>query len=198
MMEHLQELISVVDENILDIKRVIAICFRMGLPQSSDDLERIISFDMDWMDTDTAHDSIKALIFAGWLIEKDGMIEPNIDVRGIDAPIGWQPRPSRLTDPVVNSESIPKERKSIQIEDVKVANKSDSTTKLEQDPRKRMEKRLIKFISKKSGLGIEEIERRVKRKTTALSTCTKWLALCLLSREQGLEIQPIIDSLNST
>ena len=33
---------------IEDIKRVLAICFRMGESQSADDLERILSFDMGY------------------------------------------------------------------------------------------------------------------------------------------------------
>ena len=53
-----------------DIKRVLAICFRMGANQTADDLERVLSFDMGWMDTDTAHDAIKALTFAGWIKDK--------------------------------------------------------------------------------------------------------------------------------
>ena len=91
--------------DIEDVKRVLAICFRDGANQSADDLERILSFDMGWVDTETAHDAIKALIFAGWIIDNDGMLSPNCDIRGIRAPLGWQPRPSRLTDPVVNETS---------------------------------------------------------------------------------------------
>ena len=57
---------------------------------------------MGWMDTETAHDAIKALVFAGWIIDEEGMLSPNCDIKGINAPLGWQPRPSRLTDPAVN------------------------------------------------------------------------------------------------
>ena len=87
---------------IEDIKRVLAICFRDGSSQTADDLERILSFDMGWMDTETAHDAIKALVFAGWIIDEVGILSPNCDIKGINAPLGWQPRPSRLTDPAVN------------------------------------------------------------------------------------------------
>ena len=47
-----------------DIKRVLTICFRAGESLSADNLERILSFDMGWMDTETAHDAIKGLIFS--------------------------------------------------------------------------------------------------------------------------------------
>ncbi|MGB2452941.1 MAG: DUF2240 family protein, partial [Candidatus Poseidoniaceae archaeon] len=93
-----------------DVKRVLAICFRTGASQTADDVERILSFDMGWMDTETAHNAIKALIFAGWIKDDGGMLSPNCDIRGIKAPLGWQPRPSRLTDPVVNGVAKPVER----------------------------------------------------------------------------------------
>lgn len=181
---------------MLDIKRVIAICFRMGVPLSPDDLERMISYDMDWMDTDKAHDSIKALVFAGWLLDKDGMLEPNTDFKGIEAPLGWQPRPNRLTDPIVNEEKLIK-NKTVEIAPIKekIVLPLDEETG---DPRARVEKRLKRFIAKESGLDIEEIERRIERKVKSLKICTNWLALCLLSREQGLEMEPIIQSLSAS
>ena len=182
--------------DIEDVKRVLAICFRDGANQSADELERILSFDMGWVDTETAHDAIKALIFAGWIIDNDGMLSPNCDIRGIRAPLGWQPRPSRLTDPIVNetaksNDGTPKlETPAVKKENLQNESKSE-------DPRARMQNRLIKFISKQSGIDSEEISRRAERKVKALRYCTTWLALCLISREQNLEMNSIIDSFSS-
>ena len=97
-------------QEIDDIKRVLAICFRDGSSQTADDIERILSFDMGWFDTDTAHDAIKALIFAGWIIDDAGMLSPNCELR-MQAPLGWQPEPSRLTDPV--NEKIGKSKQKL-------------------------------------------------------------------------------------
>ncbi len=179
-----------------DIKRVLAICFRTGASQTADDVERILSFDMGWMDTETAHNAIKALIFAGWIKDDEGLLSPNFDIRGIKAPLGWQPRPSRLTDPVVNGvvKPVEKEVETPKIPVVKKPKVSSSNS----DPRARMEKRLAKFISKQSGIELEEINRRAERKVKALRYCTMWLALCLISREQDLEMGPIIDSFASS
>ena len=183
--------------DIEDVKRVLAICFRDGANQSADDLERILSFDMGWVDTETAHDAIKALIFAGWIMDNDGMLSPNCDIRGIRAPLGWQPRPSRLTDPVVNETSktndvTQKIETPAAVKKEDLQNESKST-----DPRARMQNRLIKFISKQSGIDSDEINRRAERKVKALRYCTMWLALCLISREQNLEMNSIIDSFSS-
>lgn len=183
-------------QEVEDIKRVLTICFRGGANQTADDLERILSFDMGWFDTETAHDAIKALIFAGWIIDDGGILSPNCDIRGIIAPLGWQPRPSRLTDPMVN-DSNPKQKATPKIQSRKVIESSKENNKLSSDPRARMEKRLIKYISKQSGIDSTEILRRAERKVKALRYCTMWLALCLISREQNLEMNSIIDSFSS-
>ena len=181
---------------IEDIKRVLAICFRDGSRQTADDLERILSFDMGWMDTETAHDAIKALVFAGWIVDEEGMLSPNCDIKGINAPLGWQPRPSRLTDPAVNGSS-PKKKLQQPAEKSEVVEKVVQTTSQPADPRARMQKRLVKYISKQSGIGPDEITRRAERKVKALRYCTMWLALCLISREQNLEMNAIIDSFSA-
>ena len=185
------------DENSEDIKRVLAICFRSGEILSSDDLERILSFDMGWMDTETAHEAIQALTFAGWLVEEGEGLTANCDVKGIQAPLGWQPRASRLTHPVVNEDKITV--KSEIIEKVTVEARPVIVEKEESaDPRTKVERRLTKFVIKQSGLDAEEINRRVERKIRSFRYCTTWLALCLISREQGLDMSPIIDSLSAS
>ncbi len=183
-------------QEIEDVKRVLAICFRTGENQTVDDLERILSFDMGWFEPDTAHDAIKALIFAGWIIDEGGLLSPNCDIRGINAPLSWQPRPSRLTDPVINdAKGIKNAQQDKQIIPV---NKSNNKSEIVvTDPRSRMEKRLIRYISKQSGIDSEEIARRAERKVKSLRYCTTWLALCLISREQNLEMNAIIDSFSS-
>ena len=179
-----------------DIKRVLAICFRDGSKLTADDLERILSFDMGWMDTETAHDSIKALVFAGWIVDHEGMLSPNCDIRGINAPLGWQPRPSRLTDPAVNDARTVTQSPTPAQNPV-VKQKSVQTESHPVDPRARIQNRLVKFISKQSGIDSDEITRRAERKVKALRYCTMWMALCLISREQNLEMNSIIDSFSS-
>ena len=179
-----------------DIKRVLAICFRDGSSQTADDLERILSFDMGWMDTETAHDAIKALVFAGWIIDEEGMLSPNCDIKGINAPLGWQPRPSRLTDPAVNATGSVKQAEQ-PVDESEVEEKVVQTDTQSADPRARMQKRLVKYISKQSGIDSDEITRRAERKVKALRYCTMWLALCLISREQNLEMNSIIYSFSS-
>ena len=187
-------------ENHEDIRRVLAICFRSGEKQTASEIERILSFDMGWMDTDTAFDAVRALVKTGWIKDEQGFLTSNCTIKGIKAPLGWQPRPSRLLHPVVfelESEEIKstvvqpgkeliKEERDIEVLETKVI-----------DPRARVEKRLAKYISKQTNIPQDEIIRRAERKIRALKYCTMWLALCLISREQGLEMNSIIDSFTS-
>ncbi len=177
-----------------DVKRVLAICFRDGSTKSLDDLERILSFDMGWMDTDTAHEAIHALVVAGWIKNDDGNLSANCELKGINAPLGWQPRPSRLTEPIINQSGGSSEEKIVETK--KEEKKIDDVET--NDPRAKLERRLVKYISKQSGIDSDEIVRRADRKVNALNYCTKWLALCLVSREQNLEMNSIIDSLSSS
>ena len=121
----------------------------------------------------------------------------------MQAPLGWQPRPSRLTDPVVNEQnrekqaSTPMTKPDVEQEKIPVIPEKEHPQPNDVDPRARIEKRLIKFISKQSGIEVDEIRRRAERKVKALRYCTIWLALCLISREQNLEMNSIIDSFSS-
>ena len=54
-------------EDIEDVVRVLAICFREGQALDALELERIMSFDMEWIAPDKAETAVQALIKAGWL-----------------------------------------------------------------------------------------------------------------------------------
>jgi hypothetical protein len=63
------------------------------------------------------------------------------------------------------------------------------------DPRVKLTKRLTKFIAKTSKIEIEEVERRANRKHKALAVATNWMCLALVAREQGIQMQEIVDAL---
>ena len=200
MMDLLQSWSDSVSENHEDIRRVLALCFRSGEKQTASEIERILSFDMGWMDTDTAFDAVRALVKSGWIKEEQGFLTSNCRIKGIIAPLGWQPRPSRLLHPVV-FELESEEIKSAVVQPSKELVKQEPDVEgLETkviDPRARVEKRLVKYISKQTDIPQDEIIRRAERKIGALKYCTMWLALCLISREQGLEMNSIINSFTS-
>ncbi len=148
---------------------------------------------MDWMGDDTATDVIASLCNSGWLRDQEGELTAQCELKGITAPLGWQPRPSRLL------EQIPPPSLEIEINTPRelIIERPPVVTHVSNDPRAKLERRLCSHIAKSSGVERDEIERRAKRKTLALKYCTSWLALCLVAREQGLEMADIIASLSA-
>ena len=192
----------VTDEDYEDIRRVIALCFR-GIKKMSDiDLERVLSFDMEWLSPDQSEQVVSKLMETGWLIGDRNELSPNFDIKDVSTPIGWFPRPSRLmspidfgtstTDEVDNSKSQPAKAKPETTVDAKVPLPSSST-----DPRSKLSSRLMKYIARQTKIPVEEIERRAERKQKALGYATIWLSLALIAREQNLVMEQIITALSS-
>ncbi|MEJ6653918.1 MAG: DUF2240 family protein [Euryarchaeota archaeon] len=192
------------NEDVADIRTVLAICFRDGKPLDAIDVERILSFDMEWLSPDDAEIAVQSLISAGWLCGEENALTPSIDLSGITAPLGWFPRPSRLTNPVsiklneqTNQTIIPELVDEVNTIKTTATKKIEIATPQEDhsDPRVKLTKRLTKFIAKTSKIEIEEVERRANRKHKALAVATNWMCLALVAREQGIQMQEIVDAL---
>jgi hypothetical protein len=160
---------------------------------------------MGWLSPEEASTAVHALIDTGWLIGDDESLQSVVKNNTVTTPLGWFPRPSRLTNPIrydsklftstsePTSKPIVEEMKKSETKP-KVQSNSEVTSK---DPRAKMERRLKRFVAKQSKLDIEEIERRVQRKKSALSFVTVWMCIALVAREQGLEMDDIIQALSA-
>ena len=187
-------------EDIEDIRRVLAICFRDGETLSALDIERIISFDMEWVAPDEAEKVVQALIGQGWLTGEEGTLSPTVSLTGVQSPLGWFPRPSRLLRPVhpeqqqpqpmLVNESKPEPKATVPANSNTSLHVQDSN-----DPRAKLTQRLAKFISKSSEISLDEVERRAKRKQKALGYVSTWMCLALVAREQNLSMKEITDAL---
>ena len=193
---------DVTDEDYDDIRRVIAICFR-GISKMSDiDLERVLSFDMEWLSPEQSEQVVSKLMETGWLKGNRNELSPSFDTKGISTPIGWFPRPSRLISPA-DFEDSPKVEVNQPISQTPTAKPSSKVTNEilsknhSTDPRSKMAARLKKYIARQTKIPVEEIERRAERKQKALGYATVWLALALVAREQNLAMEQIITALSS-
>ena len=65
---------------------------------------------------------------------------------------------------------------------------------LSKDPRMKLVPRLVKYVSRKAGLDIEEVNRRMERKMRALGPITPWMCLILIAKEQGLPVDDIVET----
>lgn len=60
------------------------------------------------------------------------------------------------------------------------------------DHRMKLVPRLIKYVGRKAGIEVSEIERRMERKQLALGPITPWMCLILIAKEQGLLVDDIV------
>tara|TARA_B100000900_G_C20602290_1_gene726173 strand:+ start:4910 stop:5503 length:594 start_codon:yes stop_codon:yes gene_type:complete len=193
------------DADVDDIRRVLAVCFRSGQSLSDLDIERILSFDMGWLSPEEAGEAVKALIDSGWLTGDLDALSSVLTSNPVTTPLGWFPRPSRLMNPI-KYDSVKFQDASNDVERVVVKQPNNATTKvvneigeqenITKDPRSKMERRLKKFVSKQSKLDMDEIERRILRKKNALGMVSNWLCIALIAREQGLEMNSIVEALS--
>ena len=185
-----------------DIRRVLAICFRGESELDAMDIERILSLDMGWLKPDEAATSVQALIASGWLTGGQENLAPIDDFSSSVTPLGWYPRPQRLIHPVPYTRA---EASTSDSEDepriTEVAAQPAETTPVQlkeeaNDPRAATTRRLMKYIARASGLDSEEVQRRATRKQRALVHVTGWMALALVARDQGLDMDSVIQALS--
>lgn len=193
-------------EDVQDVLRVLAICYREGSTLDALDLERVMSFDMDWLSPEEAEKSVQALIAAGWLTGPEKELTPTVTLEGVTSPLGWFPRPSRLIKPckpekLQTSLTHPPDMEArstpLPVTSGGPQPQPEVATPVESnDPRARLTPRLTKFIARQSQLPIEEVERRAKRKAKALTYASHWACLALVAREQGLVMDDITAALS--
>ena len=189
----------VASEDFEDIRRVLAICFRDGQALDALDIERILSFDMEWVSPSEAEKIVQALIGKGWLSGEENALLPTVSLRDVQSPLGWFPRPSRLLHPVhandIQEQTVVSEPKQVAVTQTREKTQSLNHATNSSDPRARLTQRLSKYISKASEISLEEVERRARRKQQALRYASTWMCLALVAREQNLSMKEITDAL---
>ena len=179
-----------------DIRRVLTIAFRGTSEINLLDLERFFSFDMEWVTPHEAEEAVKQLTSHGWLNNEQQVVKLAVELGDVEVPLGWFPRPSRLLSPpqaTAVNESKPEATATVTgLPSQKI---TESIAEEVLDPRARLTKRLVRFISRNSGLEISELERRAERKIAAFHHITPWLSYALVAREQGIEMNDIADAL---
>ena len=195
-------------EEINDVRRALTIVFRGADGLARPDVERAFSFDMEWVAPHEAEAVVDALLNAGWLEEKSGELHLLSPLGEVDVPFGWFPRPTRLLRPVAASAMSADDAASPAEAPVQTADGATGAIAAPSadvrpappaaagDPRARLTQRVARFISRQSGLELEELHRRADRKIKAFQLITPWMAYALVAREQGLVMDDIAKALD--
>ena len=187
-------------DDVDDVRRALTIVFRGVESVARADLERMFSFDMEWVAPHEAENVTSALESAGWLVESNGQLRLGVELGEVGVPFGWFPRPARLMRPVAatstqnSGDELASTDSSPPVQPTPAAQPEPEA--LSGDPRARLTKRVARFISRQSGLSMDELHRRAERKTRAFHLITPWMAYALVAREQGLVMDDIVQALD--
>ena len=179
-----------------EIRRIIHATFSNSISSELpyDELVRIWTLDMQWMNPGMAPQIIDKLCETGWLTNSNGRLSPNQNVIPLDPPFGWSPIVrSLLTPPELVVKPVEQPRILIPEGVVKSQIEVVTNQKYPPDWAEASIKPMIAWISEESGLPMKEVVRRAQRKRRALGPVTLWMALSLVAREQGLNMSKIAE-----
>ena len=189
------------------------------------DVVRLWSLEMQWFSPEESERVINALTEAGWILQEEGTLHLIEGVKLEIPSLGWRPMTRRmLSPPRCNlSESEEKPSTDSKFSQPRVSSreenhthsitkesyshpkvrKSTHETSLQSpksfNPVDRAEgsiPTLIELIASQSGLDNKEVVRRAQRKRRALGPVTLWMALALVAREQGLDMQRVSSAID--
>ncbi|MEL0214106.1 MAG: DUF2240 family protein [Euryarchaeota archaeon] len=189
------------------------------------DVVRLWSLEMQWFSPEESQSVIDALSEAGWISRQDVTLYLSEGVKLEIPSLGWRPMTRRmlsppiynltekdrsgdsasdLSQPRVNAikeiDNQSKNQESFSRPKVITENqgtKNDSSNKsIPIDRAEGSIPTLIELIASQSGLPNNEVVRRAQRKRRALGPVTLWMALALVAREQGLDMESVSSAID--
>ena len=176
-----------------------------GDSTTREELSRIWSLELQWFTPQEADLIADRLSERGWLVEAEGRLSLPLGLELLRPSLGWRPLARRMVDPpefklrTPHAETPPIPRESTEEVVEPPAPKQQPMPRISDPeptsmPPDRAEGSipgLISMIGEKSGLENKEVIRRAQRKRRALGQVTLWMALALVAREQGLDMQAV-------
>lgn len=182
------------EQSIEEVRKLIFVSFSEEEKLSIDDIIRLWSLELQWMEPEEASIIVDKLIESGWLKQEENQVSPIINVKEIHPDLGWQPMLRLLlSPPTFNFESNTNDVEKIEIKseivvEIKESKQTKSTRNYPPDRSEHNISNLIKYIANKSKIENREVVRRAQRKRRSLGAVTLWMALALVAREQGLDM----------
>ena len=187
-------MLNMLEQSIEEVRKLIFVSFSEEEKLSIDDIIRLWSLELQWMEPEEASIIVDKLIESGWLKKVESQVSPTINVKEIHPDLGWQPMLRLLSSPpTFNSESNTTDIEKIEIKseivvEIKESKQIESTRNYPPDRSEHNIPNLIRYIANKSKIENREVVRRAQRKRRSLGAVTLWMALALVAREQGLDM----------
>ena len=189
------------------------------------DVVRLWSLEMQWFSPEESQSVIDALSEAGWISRQDVTLYLSEGVKLEIPSLGWRPMTRRMLSPPIynltekdrsgdsasdlsqprvnaikeidnqskNQESFSRPKVIIENQGTK---KDSSNKSMPIDRAEGSIPTLIELIASQSGLPNNEVVRRAQRKRRALGPVTLWMALALVAREQGLDMESVSSAID--
>ena len=189
------------------------------------DVVRLWSLEMQWFSPEESQSVIDALSDAGWISRQDVTLYLSDGVKLEIPSLGWRPMTRRMLSPPIynltekdrsgdsasdlsqprvnaikeidnqskNQESFSRPKVIIENQGTK---KDSSNKSMPIDRAEGSIPTLIELIASQSGLPNNEVVRRAQRKRRALGPVTLWMALALVAREQGLDMESVSSAID--
>ena len=173
-------------------------------PQQSatrDDLSRVWSLELQWFTPEQSDSIIDHLCSSDWLVIDATMLSPAPSPTLSRPPFGWRP----IANNILSLPNLVLQEKSAEPLDdpVQIARQAKPRitdpegSDLPPDRAEGSIPALIGIISDESGLQSKEVLRRAQRKRRALGPVTLWMALALVAREQGLDMDEVVSAIDT-
>ena len=180
-----------------EISKLLYVSFQdvRGENFGGSDLARLWSLDLQWLSPKESSVLMERLCSTGWLVGDDESLDISPGVETISPTLGWRPLIGdlgKIPEPII----ILREKK---MENTLPSQRRTSTMapslipSSENIQKKKIGPEIVSHVSKSSGLSEEEVIRRANRKRRALGPISMPIAICLLAREQGLEMSTIVE-----
>ena len=189
------------------------------------DVIRLWSLEMQWFSPEESQSVIDALSDAGWISRQDVTLYLSDGVKLEIPSLGWRPMTRRMLSPPIynltekdrsgDSASDLSQPRVNAIKDIDNQSKNQesfsrpkvirqnqgtkndsSNNSMPIDPAEGSIPTLIELIASQSGLANNEVVRRAQRKRRALGPVTLWMALALVAREQGLDMESVSSAID--
>ena len=166
---------------------------------SRESLSRIWSLELQWFAPEESASIITHLIDKGWLVNDSDMLSATPSLVLLRPPLGWRPILNSVLsvqDFELGSDSSEPEPESyLAVKTLRPRVSNPEGSNLPPDKAEGSIPHLIEAISSGSGLRTKEVLRRAQRKRRALGPVTLWMALALVAREQGLDMNKIVSAI---
>lgn len=192
------------DRRADEIARLLHASFH-GAPHrgiSKPDLTRMWALELQWFSPEDSMGVADRLHEFGWLVEDEGSLMPNPHIELLPPDLGWQPFSGSFAAipafvPPSTNDAVEPTRAGSRPPQSKEQEPPTEQPRHRPDRAEDSIQALIAYVAKKSGLEQREVVRRAQRKRRALGPVTLWMAIALLAREQRLDMDEVLEIIES-